>query len=470
MNGLLVSAGFEIVTAPDQKQADLRRTLRDFAAKAAEKGPDTVVLVYYAGHGLQVDGENFLVPTDARIQRETDVPMETVRLTDVMNALASAPSKTRIVILDACRNNPFSEIRATTGRGLAIVDAPTGSIVSYSTAPGTEALDGDGQNSPFTKALIEVAKEPGLPIEQALKRVRLAVHQSTSGQQTPWESSSLTADFAFFPGAGGAIASTQPGASPIQVSTGGGALGAARAAQIKSVQQWRSELQPRGAQQAYEIVIREDAVEAYEAFVAIYGNSPLAPRVRSLFDRRREMVAWYTAVTLNTIESFRAFLDQFPNSDLAATARRLQERARTRSALASLAPVRISAVPPAACTCPEPQRTIPPPTRASITPAPDVVVPPVVTPPRIRVVVPPKKKKEKEKPVKQTKRHDPTPPPRRGVKPPTDAEIFGPGRGPSAAPPVSISIGVGFVGGRRGGGHHVPQRHPTPAHIPQRRH
>ena len=203
MTTFLHSAGFEVVQAPDLTQSDMRTTIGKFATRVAEKGPDTVALVFYAGHGLQVDGENFLVPVDAHIEREADVPLQSMRLADLMHTLSSVPSKTRIVILDACRNNPFSAINKTTGRGLAIVDAPNGSLVSYSTAPGTEALDGDGVNSPYTTALLQIGKEPGLPIEQALKRVRLAVSGATHQQQFPWESSSLTADFSFLPAAAG---------------------------------------------------------------------------------------------------------------------------------------------------------------------------------------------------------------------------------------------------------------------------
>src|SRR5216683_2132459 len=170
MTKFLSSAGFQVLQAPDLTQSDMRRTIGNFASMVSEKGPDTVALVFYAGHGLLVDGENFLVPVDAQIEREADVPLQATRLADVMNALSSVPSRTRIVILDACRNNPFSAINKTAGRGLAIVDAPNGSLVSYSTAPGTEALDGDGTNSPYTTALMRIGQEPGLPLEQLLKR------------------------------------------------------------------------------------------------------------------------------------------------------------------------------------------------------------------------------------------------------------------------------------------------------------
>src|SRR5262245_8036910 len=170
MADMLSAAGFEVISAPNLTQTGMRQAISNFAGTVADKGPDTVALVFYAGHGLQVDGENFLVPVDARIQRETDVPLQAMRLADVMNTLGRIPSKSRIVILDACRNNPFSEINKTTGRGLAIVDAPAGSLVSYSTAPGTEAQDGDGANSPFTAALVKTGRETGVPIEQALKQ------------------------------------------------------------------------------------------------------------------------------------------------------------------------------------------------------------------------------------------------------------------------------------------------------------
>ncbi|MGZ3309335.1 MAG: caspase family protein, partial [Xanthobacteraceae bacterium] len=103
MTNFLSSAGFQVVQAPDLTQSDMRTTIADFAKTVSDKGPDTVALVFYAGHGLQVDGENFLVPVDARIEREADVPLQATRLADLMNALSSVPSKSRIVILDACR-------------------------------------------------------------------------------------------------------------------------------------------------------------------------------------------------------------------------------------------------------------------------------------------------------------------------------------------------------------------------------
>ncbi|MDC7788632.1 caspase family protein [Rhodoplanes sp. TEM] len=339
MADLLRSADFEVITARDLGQTEMRRAIGDFARTVQAKGSDTVALVYYAGHGLQVDGDNYLVPVDAQIRQETDVPLETVRLADLMNALAAVPVKTRIVMLDACRNNPFSAVGRSGGRGLAIVDAPNGTIVSYATAPGSEAEDGDGRNSPYTAAFLRVAKEPGLPIEQAFKRVRYAVHQETDGRQTPWESSSLTGDFSFFKGpaetTGVADAATGPtgGAGGPTGGAGGGTAAAGTqvaslggAPLTRSADGWRSELQPKSAREAYEIVIREDRLEAYQAYLDLFPAESYAPRVRGLLDRRQELVAWHEAATINTPAAYRAFLAEFPTSDYAKTAQRLLER------------------------------------------------------------------------------------------------------------------------------------------------
>lgn len=435
MTNFLTTAGFEVVQAPDLTQSDMRRTIGNFARKAADKGPDTVVLVYYAGHGLQVDGENFLVPVDAQIEREADVPLQAMRLADVMNALSTIPSKLRFVFLDACRNNPFSKINKTTGRGLAIVDAPNGSLVSYSTAPGTEALDGEGQNSPYTAALTKIGHEPGLPIEQLLKRVRLDVSNATDKQQFPWESSSLTSEFSFFPAGTGqertaaATTGTEPGAS-----------GKARA-ETRSVEAWKNELKSKSAREAYETVVREDEVEAYQAYLALYPSQPTTRVVRNLVERRKVVIAWYTAVTINTVASYQTFLASYGNSDFALTADRLLERAGTRSI--SDAGAAFATAPTCPCSVPatpilRQKRTDTAPTQnikttkrpgsgvAVVDPTPVVVdpVPPVVAPPPVIVVPPritvfPKPPRGKPKPP----RHNDDPKPTTGTdKPPTGTD------------------------------------------------
>lgn len=376
MADFLTKAGFDVTPASDLTQAAMRATVGAFAAKVARAGSDTVALVYYAGHGVQIDGENFLVPVDVRIERESDVPLQAFRLADLMNTLSSVPSRMRIVMLDACRNNPFSEINKTAGRGLAIVDAPAGSIVSYSTSPGAEAEDGTGDNSPYTSALLKVAAEPGLPIEQAFKRTRLSVNQATSGRQTPWESSSLSGDFAFFSGAGASAPPTPPAAASAGQPIPG-----------KSVEIWRRDLRGKPAQQAYDLVILEDTAEAYEAYISLFAAPPLGPRVRTLLDRRKEMIAWYVAVTINSPASFEAFLAQYRSSDFGPTAMRLLERARSRSLMAGALPTQLASANPSAPTCacapPAPARKG---RRASASPPPPAVYYPPPPQGGVRVV------------------------------------------------------------------------------------
>jgi hypothetical protein len=233
----------------------------------------------------------------------------------------------RIVILDACRNNPFTAVQKSTGRGLAMVDAPTGSIVAYSTAPGAEALDstGTGTNSPYTAALLESMKQPGLQIEQLFKRVRLSVHKATDGRQTPWESSSLTTNFAFFNPANTAVAEAKPAADkPVVVASidpqATGLLSAGRLERVRALP----------VEQAYDIVIEEDSVEFYEEFVRLYSTHPLGSRIRRILFRRNQMVAWRNATVSNTADSYASYASIYPNSDLAATAFRLRIKPRVR--------------------------------------------------------------------------------------------------------------------------------------------
>jgi uncharacterized caspase-like protein len=342
-------AGFEVTRLSDLTQMEMRRAVRDFSARIAEKGSDTIALVFYAGHGMQVDGENFLIPVDARIQRESDVAIEALRLADIVKALETVQSRARIVMLDACRNNPFSAVGAI-GRGLAIVDAPTGSIVAYSTAPGTEAQDGTGQNSPYTSALLKVIPEPGLPIEQALKRVRLLVHESTDGRQTPWESSSLISDFAFY--SEGAPTSASPplpqvaqrDAQPRDVQT--------RDVQPRDTQSrdgqsrttprsvaWREQIRSRPQpRQAYDIVVMEDSVDAYEEFLLVYPYDPLAERIRYLLSLRAQALAWRYAVLANTPDSYSYYLNSYPGGHYATQAMRLREQPRIRPVDSVMAP------------------------------------------------------------------------------------------------------------------------------------
>lgn len=302
MAQFLNSAGFEVISATDLGQNDMLRVVQDFSAKVSARGPNTVAMVYYAGHGVQLAGENYLVPVDAKVSNQTDLVNDSVRLVDVMSTLETIPSRMRIVILDACRNNPFPSVDDA-GRGLAVVDAPNGSIVGYSTAPGAEALDGSGGHSPYTRAFLNVAREPNVPIEQLFKRVRLAVNQTTGGAQTPWESSSLTSDFTFF---------------------GDTAVAANRAPVNAPVVQMASNLPSRSARQAYDYVLSEGKPEYYQEFIAMYPHDPLCDHIRWLLSNLLLSQAWHNAVLANSPLGYKAFYDSYGNSPYAQVALKLQ--------------------------------------------------------------------------------------------------------------------------------------------------
>ena len=320
MTRLLTDSGFAVTTASDLSQREMNQKVGDFTAEIAAKGPDTIALVFYAGHGMQIDGENYLVPVDVDPKREADIPLQAVRLNDVLNTLNSVPSKMRILLLDACRNNPFPALNQTAGHGLALVDTKTGApgtFLSYSTSPGAEAEDGEGIDSPYTTALLTAARTPGLPIEQAFKQVRVAVNKATSGRQTPWESSSLTEDFRF-------VSATGPGDANAALPR------PAATAPRRTVEQWKRDLQGKKPDAAHEMIVADGTLEAYEAFDALFAQSQFAPEVRGWVIRQRKMVAWSEAVTINTAASYRGFLAQYPDTDLSWTARMLIERLRFR--------------------------------------------------------------------------------------------------------------------------------------------
>ena len=302
MAQFLNSAGFEVISATDLGQNDMLRVVQDFSAKVSARGPNTVAMVYYAGHGVQLAGENYLVPVDAKVTNQIELVNDSVRLVDVMSTLETIPSRMRIVILDACRNNPFPGVNDA-GRGLAVVDAPNGSIVGYSTAPGAEALDGTGGHSPYTQAFLNVAREPNMPIEQLFKRVRLAVNQTTGGAQTPWESSSLTSDFTFF---------------------GDTAVAANRAPVNAPVVQMASNLPSRSAHQAYDYVLSEGKPEYYQEFVAMYPHDPLCDHIRWLLSNLLITQAWHQAVLANSPIGYKTFYDSYGNSPYALMAHKLE--------------------------------------------------------------------------------------------------------------------------------------------------
>jgi hypothetical protein len=191
---LLRSFGFKVTLKTDVDLRTMEKSIREFGRQLRDGG---VGLFYFAGHGLQVKGQNYLVPIGAVLESEGDVRYEAVNAGLVLGKMEDAQNKLNIVILDACRNNPFARNFRSSNPGLARMDAPTGSLIAYATAPGQLAADGDARNGVYTKHLLKHMKTPGLTIEQVLKKVRTSVIYETSQKQVPWEASSLTGDFYF---------------------------------------------------------------------------------------------------------------------------------------------------------------------------------------------------------------------------------------------------------------------------------
>lgn len=196
--------GFTVVLKKNAGYRVMEEAIREFGNRLKRGG---VGLFYFAGHGMQIGGVNYLIPVGARIDKETDVQFEAINAERVLAEMANAENGLNIVILDACRDNPFSRSFRSAGRGLAIIsNAPSGTFISYSTGPNQVARDGEGRNSPYTTALLKYMKEPGLPIEDVFKKVRQNLRQTTGGKQVPWELSSLEGRFYFNPRQGSKIA------------------------------------------------------------------------------------------------------------------------------------------------------------------------------------------------------------------------------------------------------------------------
>ncbi|MGC9963992.1 MAG: SUMF1/EgtB/PvdO family nonheme iron enzyme [Syntrophobacteraceae bacterium] len=190
----LGSLSFEVTLKENLDQKQMKREIQALGEKLQKGG---VGLFYYAGHGIQVNGHNYLLPVGAAIEHEKQVEYEAVDMGAVLSEMDFAHNRMNIVIMDACRDNPFARSFRSVSQGLASVDAPTGTLIAYATAPGSVANDGQGENGIYTGELVRAMVQPGLKIEDVFKQVRSAVREATTGRQTPWESSSLEGDFYF---------------------------------------------------------------------------------------------------------------------------------------------------------------------------------------------------------------------------------------------------------------------------------
>lgn len=283
----LETLGFTVDTLVNATEREMFEAVRDMGDRLS--GERTVGLFYYAGHGVEVGGTNYLIPVDADIRVEDEVRFASISIDLVLSKMESARNGTNLIILDACRDNPLpATSRSSATRGLATVDAPTGSMVIYATAPGEVALDGTGRNGVFTAALLEHMATPGLDVELMIRRVREDVIAASNGRQTPWHNSSLTTGFSFVAGSGGSggpspvieerpapgpVIRTVAGEIAVSVETGGelfldgrsiGALTAGQSVVISQVETGRKTLEmhyDNGQTETLDVTVRQDRTE-----------------------------------------------------------------------------------------------------------------------------------------------------------------------------------------------------------------
>lgn len=297
----LQAAGFDVVGARDLDGDTLRKSLRDFIQKAQASGPGTVAMIYLAGYGVQLAGENYFIPVDSNIARDTDIPTEALRISDYARQLAAIPLKANIVVLDAARAQPFVEGgQQPIASGLALVEPDPNMLIAFNAAPGTVAPEEPGPYGIYAQSLAEMIRTGGLSLTEVFDRVRLRVN--SKGAQVPWDDQKVSAQFAFFERAPDA---PPPQAAPDQVA-------AIRNKPIREL----------GVQDAYAAALERDTLPAYEDFLAAYPGDPLAKRVMAIVAARREAITWRRTYRADTPDAYWSYLRRYPRGPHAGDARR----------------------------------------------------------------------------------------------------------------------------------------------------
>nr|WP_246717586.1 caspase family protein [Microvirga flocculans] len=292
----LTSAGFEVIQGRDLGANDLRSLVRDFLDKVENLEPGSSVMVYLAGHGVQLEGDNYLLPVDARIQRDVDVPIEGFRLSDLVRSLERSPARVRVIVADMARDYPLDSTGEAVAKGLALMEPPAGFLMAFSTAPNIVATDETGPYGAYATALAEMIRQPGLPLDEVFARTRLRTHEATNGVQIPWHMANIdNASFVFFEQADDA-------ARPV----------------VREVR--RIEEVP--AEEAYAIAVERDTIQAYQDFLRRYPDHRLARRVTALLAARREALVWRRTLARNTREAYWTYLRHYPTGPHAPDSRR----------------------------------------------------------------------------------------------------------------------------------------------------
>ena len=294
----LQAAGFDVVGARDLDGQSLRTAFRDFLDKASAAGPDMQAFVYLAGRGVQYDGDNYFVPVDAQINRDADVPIDALRISDFAHALAQTPGKARIIVLDAARPNPYASQGSPLAPGLALVDPEPGELIAFNAAPGTLAGDEQGPYGVFGKTLAGAMRQGGVDVVEVFDQTRVTVNQQTQGALLPWSASKLTEPYYIFERAADAPppAVAAPASNP--------------------------PIAGLPADAAYAAALQSDTIRGYEEYLSHFPDSAQAPRVRAILAALREAYFWRRSVNTNTAHAYWTYLRRYPRGPHIADARR----------------------------------------------------------------------------------------------------------------------------------------------------
>jgi uncharacterized caspase-like protein len=298
----LQAAGFDVIGARDLDGDTLRKSFHDFMQKAESAGQNTVAMIYLAGYGVQLAGENYFIPVDTDISRDTDIPTEAIRISDYMHQLASLPLKASIVVLDTARQQPFMEGNSQIASGLALVDPENNMLIAYNAAPGTVAPPEPGPYGVYAQSLAEMIRTGGLALPDVFDRLRMRVNETTKGALVPWDAQKIQAQFLFFDRAPDAPAAQGPADQVAAIRTG----------PIRSM----------SAQDAYAAAIARDTLQGYDDFALGFPNDPMAARVRAIIAARREAITWRRTYLIDTPQAYWSYLRRYPDGPHAWDARR----------------------------------------------------------------------------------------------------------------------------------------------------
>ncbi len=296
MTKALTEVGFEVISGTNLSLKQMTDKVREFGDKLKANGG--VGLFYYAGHGVQVNNKNYLIPVEADVSREDEIDFAALNFDLVLRKMTTANNGLNIVILDACRNNPFARSwsRNTDDGGLAQISAPTGTFIAYATSPDKTASDGTGRNGLYTAELLKYIRQPNMKIEETFKEVRKAVNQASGGKQIPWDSSSLSGDFYFKAEKSPVVEAVKNNQTTEPVIT----------AKTKAEQE----------KEAWDLVKNSSSASDFRFYLEEFPDGANAARAKI----RLEELVWQTVRGADKAK-IQAYLNEFPNGANASAAR-----------------------------------------------------------------------------------------------------------------------------------------------------